>query len=232
MVTLAVGARYAEQAATWLGPMVQAGDAALAVTDQPEIIAATGAEPVPYAPDGTHIIHAKRHAVRAGLERAWTAYYLDADHVPTGQAAPKLARLPPGAGAYCTPRPLPKKGFVPPDPSEPRAILDRMAFRMDVGDWQTLYWWGDWLYTVSRDDAGVWKCFCAAWDRFATLAAEEPRAYGLLLGDAVAMAFAAAVCGWMPHSEAEVLAPVPRAFRHLNFGGWAAPVVKLTTVVS
>lgn len=221
VVTLAVGAAYAKQAATWLGPLVCAGNTALAVTDQPAVIAAVGAEPLPYAPDGTHIIHAKRHAVRAGLERARTVYFIDADHEPyTQQPASKLAQLPPGAGAYCVPMLLAKVGITPAKNSRARAILDRMAFHMGVADWPGLYWWGDWLYTVSRDEVGIWPRFCDAWDRFAVLAADERGAHSLILGDAMAMAFAARICGWMPHDEIEALAPVPRAFRHLNFGGW------------
>jgi hypothetical protein len=220
-VTLAVGVAYAEQAATWLGPFVRAGNTALAVTDQPAIITAAGAEPLPYTPDGTHIVHAKRHAVRAGLERAETVYYLDADQVPyTRQPMPRLLRLPPGAGSYEAVRSLPMMGFVPAQTSATRATLDRMAAHMDVADWQTLRWWGDWLFTVSRDEANAWKQFCSAWDRFATFAANEHGAYSLLLGDGMAMAFAARVCGWIPHCETEALAPIPRLLQHLFFGGW------------
>jgi len=238
-VTLAVGVAYAEQAATWLGPLVQAGNVALVVTDQPAIIAAVGAEPLPYTLDGTHIIHAKRHAVRAGLERAETVYYLDADQVPyTEQLMPRLLRLPPGAGSYEAVRSLPMMGFVPAKSSETRAILDRMAAHMGITDWQTLRWWGDWLFTVSRDEAGAWEQFCSAWDRFATFAVNERKAYSLLLGDGMAMAFAARACDWLPHCETEALAPVPRVLRHLFFGGWEisnaavppAPVVLQSTV--
>jgi hypothetical protein len=221
VVTLAVGAAYAEQAATWLAPLVRAGNTAMAVTDQPAVIAAAGAEPLAYTPDGTHIVHAKRHAVRAGLERAKTVYYLDADQVPqAGEAMPRLPGLPPGLGSYEAVRLLAAMGFVPAKFSETRAILDRMAACLGIADWQTLHWWGDWLYTVSRDEGGIWEAFCAAWDRFAVLAVDERKAYSLLLGDGMAMAFAARICGWMPHSETETLAVIPRVLRHLYFGGW------------
>jgi hypothetical protein len=222
-VTLAVGQTYVEMAAAWQRALVQAGNAALAVTDRPEAFAGTGVETVTYAPEAAHIWHSKRRAIKAGLERARTVYFIDADHVLRNlqDYIPKLRRLAPGAGAYSGIPLLGKLHF--PTLPEANTLLARAAAHMGVADWRALRWWGDWLYTVSRDEAGAWKGFVPAWDRFVAFAADQAPMHPLILGDGVAMAFAAVACGWTPRFETPALLEVVHALRHTGVGAWHRP---------
>jgi hypothetical protein len=229
LVTLAVGPAYAAMAAVWMQKFTAAGNAALAVTDKPEAFAGTGVETVAYTREAAHIWHAKRYALRAGLERASTVYFMDSDHRPRGGIpTPKLDRLPPGAGAWSGGLPLAKIRFHRIGALEQGACaawLDRAAAHMNLGDWRSMRWWGDWLYTVSRDEVERWHEFCPTWDRFADFAGANSSPHPLVSGDGVAMAFAAAACSWTPRSQIMGLLPLRRAFVHLGTGGWRGPGV-------
>jgi hypothetical protein len=225
-VTLATG-RYADLAASLLRSLALAGNATLAVTDRPEVFDA-GVETVPYVPDEAHIWHSKRHAVRVGLDRAWTTYFIDADHeLREGMQdrVPKLARLVPGVGSCC--------GGVPPlgrfafpilrrrplFAPETACVLDHATAHLSIGNWRGFRWSGDWLYSVTRDEAGAWQGLCPLWDRFAAFTVHEPSPHPLVLGDGIALTFAAAACG-LPVMVQPALASIAHAFRHLNAGAW------------
>jgi len=228
VATLAVGSDYADLAAKFLPHLVRRGNATLVVTDRPETFAGLDeVEVVPHVLDGTHVWHGKRHVVRAALERANTVYFVDGDHrLYNGweDRVPLLPLLPPGLGAHRPPAPT---GYLIPrlmmDPKfvEPgRAWLDRMAVHLGVIDWPQIPWWGDWIFTVTRDtddDSGTWFKFLDAWDRFAIWRRDNLPPHALIGSDNIAMAFAAAACGWVPEQRLE-MAPFIHAFSHMFFG--------------
>jgi len=225
VVTLATG-RHAVPAVALLDHFVAAGNAALVVTDQPELFAGTTIETVPHVPDAkmVKVTHGKRHALRAGLERAWTAYFIDADHIlRPGQRAPKLERLPAGVGspfdrqvpALCNMR-FPVSGKRPLSAPETAEVLDRAAAHLGVADWRALRWCGDWLYAVTRDEGDAWRAFPDAWDRLVELLAVMPVPNPMVLSDGVSLRLVAEACHWRVTPQVDAMTPIVRAFRHLR----------------
>jgi hypothetical protein len=221
VVSLAVGAKYAAPATGFLQVLASAGNRALVVTDCPASFAGAGVETLAYEPDGASVLHAKRHAVRAGLERAETVYYVDADHcLSDGAPVPRLGRLPAGIEAVGA-IPLGRIQFNQLG-AETQPELKKWLDPL-VADWRSLLWWSDWLFVISRD-AGAEAAFLAAWDRFAVWSAGKP-AHPLVLGDGVAMALAAHACGWKP--VARMLPLLTQAFQHLGYAGWKMDAPRL-----
>ena len=223
IVTLAVGPCYAKLAAATLRALAAAGNTTLAVTDTPRAFDSSGAEIVAYQPEVAHVWHAKRQALRAGLERVRTVYCLDADHrLRENCRAPTLPRLALDGAATCSSMfPLGVMNFhwTTGVVGNAKALLDEAAKFMRVSDWRALPWWGDCLYAVTRDETPAWEQFLFAWDRFAAFTVGKEPSHPLILGDGVAMAFAAHACGWAPRHEA-ALTPLARSFEHLAVGDW------------
>jgi hypothetical protein len=227
LTTLAVGEKYAIWAAAFLREFVRAGNAALVVTDQPEAFLGIDLTIIPYAPEAGSIWHAKRYAIRAGLERAWTAYFLDADHqirVGWEDRLPLLRRLPVGANAFFHLRPLLEIEFNYADGLTIMAQaqqLDLVAAHLGVGDWRSALWWGDWLFAVTRDEEDIaWRKFIETWDRFAQWSANKNGCPELAFGDGIAMAFSALACGWRPTTQTPAFAPIVLACHHTMSGDW------------
>ena len=224
VVSLATGSMYTTMASKVLHAFDAAENATLVVTDDPTLFP-TNTVIIPYKPDGTHIWHAKRHAVQAGLERAYTVYYLDGDFVPfEGIPAPKLKRLAPGIDGFAPDSKLENLSFVSigklaNDP-ERLTVLELASAHFKI-DWRALPWWGDFMFYVSRDDSEAWRRFIQAWDEFAHL-----RSNWFVASDGVALAFAAAVCGWAPNRHLADLKPINCAFHHVRLGEhnpWRSP---------
>jgi hypothetical protein len=225
VVTLAVGETYAKWACDLLQALAAAGNAVLVVTDQPQVFQGTSIEAVSYVPETAHVWHAKRQALAAGLERAHTVYFVDADHRARGVPMGALPRLPVGAAHTRLNRfPLGAIRFnwLTDGGNPPIPALDEAAEHMGVADWRSLLWWGDTLFAVSRDEGDAWCAFLAAWDRFAAFAVGKATPHPLVLGDGVAMAFAAHLCGWAPH-EASAVTELAESLAHLAHGSWRKP---------
>lgn len=217
VVTLALKPKYIAMAATMLRSFTLAGNATLVVTDDssafdPETTA------IPYVSDGTNVFHAKRQAVRAGLERAHTVYFVDADFVPyQGLQAevPKLKQLPAGIGGFALDMQLSDLNFcslgkLENSPTHLAVLQDASAhFHCN---WRELIWCGDFLYYISRDEAGAWQKFMRAWDEFAHIYRNG------FTSDGLALAFATYACGWRPLSYPLALKPISRAFWHARVG--------------
>jgi hypothetical protein len=223
VVTLAVGPRYVELAGPMLAHHAQAGNAALVVTDEPAAFSALqGVEALPWQPEAAHVWHSKRHAVRVGLERALTVYYMDADYAPQAPA-PQLTALPPGLHSRFWRLPLVQIQLAGAGPlAAPPAAdwLDRAAAALGVEAWhRCLWWWGDSLWAISRDEEGRWTRFCDGWDRFAAWSSTVP-APDILRGDGVAMSFAAHLAGWGSRIHRADFRPILAAFQHLELGEW------------
>jgi hypothetical protein len=221
VVTLAVGEAYAKWARDLLQALAIAGNAVLAVTDQPQVFTGTAIEVAPYVPEAAHVWHAKRQALTAGLERAHTVYFIDADH-RAGDASGVLPRLPAGAAhTHLNRFPLGSIRFnwLTDGGNPPIPVLDEAAEHMGVPDWRPLPWWGDTLFAVSRDEGDAWRTFLAAWDRFATFTVGKTTPHPLVLGDGAAMAFAAHLCGWAPY-EAPAVTKLAGSLAHLAHGAW------------
>ncbi len=228
VVTLATGPKYVDLGVRLLRALDDTGNATLVVTDDPAPFPERTIK-IPYTPDGAHIWHAKRHAVRAGLERAQTVYFVDADYQPREDVTMvKLAALPGGLTSFWEDSPLGKIRFrnigslVDVQILERGHILDLVQAELGAPPWRDLPWWGDNLYAISRDDAGAWMKFLDAWDRFARFrpaglgAADTRRMF--VTGDGIAMAFAAGVAGLKPVANPSALAPIKHAFSHANVG--------------
>lgn len=227
VATLAVGSEYVDLAAKFVPHLIRAGNSVLVVTDQPDAFTGLDATIVQHVLDGTHVWHAKRHAVRAALERANTVYFVDGDHrLYDGwdDRVPVLPALPPGLGAHRPPAPtgllIPRLTMGAEHIAPGFAWLDRAAEQLNIANWRDIPWWGDWIFTITRDtedDSGVWFKFLAAWDRFAIWRRDNLPPHALIGSDNIAMAFAAAACGWVPKQQLE-MAPFIHAFGHLFFG--------------
>lgn len=227
VVTLAVGPKYVDLAVNLLRVLDQSGIATLVVTDDPRPFPERTIV-IPYAPDGTHIWHAKRHAVRAGLERAQTAYFVDADYQPIEGTAEAvvLPPLPPGATSLWPGQSLGTIRFrnvgslVDVQILSCPGTLDGLQAALHTPPWREILWWGDELYAVSRDEGGAWLRFLEAWDEFARhQPADVKDARRMFVaGDGVAMAFAAAAAGWTPREDYNAFVPIKRAFRHVRVG--------------
>jgi hypothetical protein len=220
VVTLAVGEAYAMWANDLLQALVAAGNAVLAVTDQPHVFNPT-VETTPYVPEAAHVWHAKRQAIAAGLERAHTVYFVDADH-RAGEGLSVLPRLVPGAACVRWVRHSLgsiRFNWLTDGSDPPIPVLDEAAAHLGIADWRPLSWWGDTLFAVSRDGGTAWRAFLAAWDRFAAFTVGKETSHSLVLGDGVAMAFAAHLCGWAPY-EASAVTALVRQLRHLACGSW------------
>jgi hypothetical protein len=224
VVTLAAGRKYSEPAAAFLETLARAGNATLVVTDTPEVFP-TGVETVPWQPEAAHIWHSKRHAVRAGLERAHTVYFMDSDHcLRPGARVSKLPALAPGAHARFWRSRLqrlqfPGIGALVDPPIAP--WLDCAAVHLGVVDWRSsLWWWGDFLWALVRDEAGCWERFCPTWDRLVAWTEQNTPPHPLILGDGVAMAFAAHACGWSDTIHRSTFEGLTTAFVHQGSGAW------------
>ena len=214
-VTLGTGPKYAALASNLLRRFAAAGNPVLVVTDMPDAFDA-GTITIPYEPDGTHIWHAKRHAIAAGLERAWTAYFVDADFVPytdcTAYPVPKLERMPMGVGGCAFKFRLEDVNFVGSighlaDDPERVAVLEAASEHFKL-NWKDLFWWGDFLFYVSRDEGDAGQRFVRAWHEFAQI-----RNNRFVASDGTAMAFAQAASG-MP------LIHHPPSLRAINGSCW------------
>jgi hypothetical protein len=224
VATLAVGRRYVDLAKPLLAHHAQAGNAALVVTDEPAaFVEISGVEALPWQPEAAHVWHSKRHAVRTGLERARTVYYMDADYVPQAPA-PRLGVLPSGPHSRIYRLPLASISLAGVGVlGEPPASewLDRAAAVLGVEAWrQRLWWWGDSLWAIARDEAGLWRRFCDGWDAFAAWTAGERPPRDILLGDGVAMAFAAHAMGAVGRIHRADFKAIEAAFKHLEVGEW------------
>jgi hypothetical protein len=226
VVTLAVGPKYVELGAALLHALDRAGNATLVVTDDPAPFPERTIK-IPYTPDGAHIWHAKRHAIRAGLERAQTVYFVDADYrMYTGwtETIPILQPLPIGATALWPIKPLGEitGGFIDMKLLDCPRLLEALQTELWTPDWQRISWWGDYLYAVARDETRAWQAFIEAWDRFVHYLPEGVGADAsyikFVAGDGIAMAFAAAAVGWRPVARYDAFIPIRRAFRHVCVG--------------
>lgn len=228
VVTLAVGSKYVELAAKLIHALDRMGNATLVVTDDPRPFPSRTIA-VPYVPDGSHIWHAKRHAVRAGLEHARTAYFVDADYEPIesfNEPFSPLMVLPPGATSLYPGQPLGKIRFrnmgslIDVQILSCPGTLDCLQAELQTPPWREILWWGDELYAVSRDEGGAWRRFLGAWDRFARHQPSDVRDARRMFvaGDGVAMAFAAAAAGWTPRDNLDAFVSIKRAFRHARVG--------------
>lgn len=191
------------------------------------MFASSGVEVLPYQVESGSVWHAKRHAIAAGLHRAWTAYFVDGDHFfLENQPVPKLQRLAVGASAFARIQGFDQLAFKSTgqlEQIEQAACLKAVAEHLGVANLRDLTWWGDWLFAVTRDtadDSGAWVNFLPTWDRFARWSATRPNSPKMILGDGVAMACAAHACGWTPEIRNEAFAPIVRAFRHMACGEW------------
>jgi hypothetical protein len=228
--TLAVGPKYTTLGARLLQALDTAGNATLVVTDDPAPFPERTIK-VPYTPDGSHIWHAKRHALRAGLERAQTVYFVDADYQlyeDWVEPIPPLAPLPVGATSMWPGEPLSAIRFrnigslVEAQRLACPHLLDQLQRELGVPSWREILWWGDELYAIARDDTNAWRNFLDAWDHFAhyqpegACTADMKRMF--VAGDGVAMAFAAAAAGWTPIARFDAFVPIRRAFYHVGVG--------------
>lgn len=223
IVTLAVGEQYAVAAHALLRHFVNGGNRALVVTDAPEVFHDLNVECIPHTAEAPYIWHSKRHAVAEGLKRAWTVYFIDADHIwNENEVVPKLERLPPGASASYgfTPQLMhlafAKVGHM--CEAANQRNLDALGAETGVVDWQSSRWWGDFLFAVTRDTedgSGTWSRLIPTWDCFAALTSTLP--FSICFGDGVALAFAAHACGWKPVWRKPEFEPILRAFRHVGF---------------
>lgn len=229
VVTLAVGPKYVELGARVLYTFDRSDIPTLVVTDDPRPFPERTIR-IPYTSDGTHIWHAKRHAIRAGLERAQTVYFVDADYQPNeGWTEPiVLSALPAGAASFWPGQALGTIRFrnvgslVDVQILSCPNLLDRLQAELGVPSWREIVWWGDELYAVSRDPEDAWLKFLGAWDHFARyqpadLCAVDARRM-FMAGDGVAMAFAAAAAGWTPVMNQAAFVPIKRAFHHGRVG--------------
>jgi hypothetical protein len=228
ITTLATGPKYVDLGVKLLRALDAAGNATLVVTDDPEAFPERTIK-IAYERDGAHIWHAKRHAVRAGLELAQTAYFVDADYQPReGVAIEKLQSLPSGLASGWGVQALSAVRFrnvgslVDVQILQHGHILDLIQAELRTPSWRDLLWWGDNLYAVSRDAEGAWATFLDAWDRFTTFqsaalcAVDVRRTF--VCGDGIAMAFAAGVAGLQPVWNPAAFAPIRRAFAHVGAG--------------
>lgn len=235
LTTLAVGEKYTTLVAPCLRETVAAGNAALVVTDRPADFAGIDVEIVRYEPEMSSLFHAKRHAVRAGLARAWTVYFMDADHRvrarPMPHGDPLLPRLPVGASAHFHMQPITQIEFNYAGGlsiKDQERQLDTAAAALDLPSWRDATWWGDWLFAVTRnteDDSGKWLLFCETWDRFARWSAAEGCSE-LAFGDGVALAWAAHACGWRPQRRTASFVHITSTFQHLMAGDWKEKFVQ------
>lgn len=211
--TLAVGPRYVALAQSLLAALQAAGCMTLAVTDTPGAFPA--AICIPWTPDDAHVWHAKRHVLRAGLERAETVVFLDADHELLGP--PQIPQWPRGGYAQFMPRPLrctALPGTGPLDAPVPAAWLDAAGQALGI-DWRRAMWWGDSRFAISGGREAL--SFCNAWDHFAAWTVRRPTAHPLLSGDGIALALAArAVDLPVKLAPFDEILPV----RHLGIGEW------------
>lgn len=228
VVTLAAGAKYIEMAAALLRELDAVGNATLVVTDDPRPFPARTII-IPYTPDGCHIWHAKRHALRAGLERARTVYYIDADYRRSGaRSVPRLTPLPGGLAHpdYCSPlgelRFNYDAGLLVDAQAVRPGVLDQLQAELGTPPWREILWCGDDFYAVSRDDAGAWQKFLAALDHFAKFQpVDVPDRRALFaFGDGIALAFATASVGWRPAETALPFGYLRRAFTHDCVGNY------------
>jgi hypothetical protein len=230
IVTLAVGPKYVESGANLMHVLDRLGNATLVVTDDPRPFPARTII-IPYTSEAAHIWHSKRHALRAGLERARTVYFVDADYqlqAGWNEVIPTLKPLPPGASSWWPKQTLGTIVFrnIGPLADAQRfacpELLDRIATCLGTSPWQPIPWWGDDLYAVARDDRDEWQQFLAAWDRFVVCVAAErddSSAHRMFLtGDGIATAFAVAAVGWKPWNLPDAFTPIKRAFYHVHVG--------------
>ena len=222
VVTLAVGRRYADMAAAFMGYLSHVGNAVLAVTDTPGAFSGTGVELLPYVPETAHVWHGKRHAVRAGLERARTVYFMDADHVlAPGAEAPRLAALPPGPHSRIWRLPLAHIDFHKLGMADASIWIGFAAEVLGIENWrQKLWWWGDSMWALAGGELDRCTRFCAAWDAFAAFVGETPPPHPFMLGDGVALSFAAHLGGWGSDIHRTNFDALEGAFEHAEIGGW------------
>lgn len=220
-MTLAVGQCYAKMALSLLRDLSMAGNATLVVTDVPLVFVGSDIEVVPFQAEAAHVWHSKRRAIREGLKRAKTAYFIDADHKTCNwMKAPQLACLPDGTTSWLGGQLLGDIKFGWPRDFQAEKTLDLLSARMDVANWRILPWLGDYLYAVTRDEAGKWIQFLESWDRFVQQIADIPSLHPLILGDGVALTFAAHLSGLQVNRDPAALAPLARVLVHLGLGDW------------
>lgn len=226
VATLAVGSTYVAMGTQMLRAFDRASVTTLVVTDDLHAFPSNTIV-VPYAPDGSHIWQVKRHAVRAGLERAQTVYFVDADYRPReGVTDPLvLTVLPAGATTAWRCPTLANwkgRGLIDVQILACPQLLDQIQVALGAPPWRDIPWWGSDLYAVSRDSAGVWLRFLDAWDRFAHFqpsgACSADARSLFFAGDGIATAFAAAAAGWIPIVNYDAFIPIKRVFCHACAG--------------
>lgn len=234
VTTAAFGPKYVALAVDLMRSFALAGNATLVVTDDPTPFdSPTIAIPcvLDEAPGWTTSLkcwHAKRHAIRAGIARARTVYFVDADnvlHEGWQDRVPKLTALPLGAHAWhqTSLGGINFRVLGRLMEAMPAALIDRIQARLGAPGWRETWWWGDYLFAVTPGETGF--AFVDAWDRFVEVARGEftmvdQPALQLAIGDGVAMAFAAHACGFTPERRVPEFAPIVRAFQHQGLGAW------------
>jgi hypothetical protein len=208
--TVALGDQYTEMAAPVLAALAAAGNQCLTLTDRPQAFA-NGIVTIPDVDDGTHPWHKKRHALRAGLEIADTAYWLEGDSaVP--ERAPLVPALPPGLN-YRKLRPL-------------RAHLTRLAaaqlpayedgcvhLGIDESNARAqLHFVVDWTYAITRAE-GV-HAFLDCWDKYALRLRDTHQ----VANDGVALGLCSFAVAFPVRQAFDELAVLTNACPHFNWG--------------
>jgi hypothetical protein len=206
--TVALGPKYVAVAAPLFAALARAGNRCLVLTDAaPAFPECSALAPVD---DGTHVWYAKRHVLRAGLERDSTAYWVEADSVLGAGAIPVFGALPPGLWGRFTA----KAAWLRGAPARRQTLLAACE-RFSVEP-EAIVVGPDSSFAVSRDDGGAWLKFFDVLDEYAGWLRDA----NLLTSDDLGMGIAAHLAGWKPQVERAVFLQLAATCRHLRLGEW------------